>query len=297
MLAEREAVQRASVIGEFRMSERYAAFTFCDRIVDHVPAKSARALFLIPEGIPGFPPSLVAEATGQLAAWVSMKHIEFRGRPVAALAGETRFFGAVAPGQTLELEVEVESCDDEAVAYSGRACVDGRTVLELQDCVGPMLPQIEYDDPADLARQFELLSGAGAPSGRFKGVSLPPLTVLSTDATTRRARLDVPIEAAFFGDHFPRRPVFPATLMLDRLISVASDMLRSSTPTSSSWYPVRTRNVKVRDFVLPGQSVELVAELSGNEGSLARVALSARVDERTVATARAEFSTHPVEVA
>lgn len=276
------------------MNERYAAFTFCDRIVDHVPAKSARGLFRIPDGVHEFPPSLVAEATGQLAAWVSMAHIGFRGRPVAALAGETRFLKAVVPGQTLELNVEVDSCDEETVAYGGHAAVDGHRVLELIDCVGPMLPQIEYDDPVDLARQFDLLRGAGAPSGRFKGVSLPALTLLSTDGTTRRAQLAVPHDAPFFSDHFPRRPVFPATLMLDRLISVANDLLGSVNETGPSWHPLRTRNVKVRDFVLPGQSVELVAELTGID-SIARVALTARVEERTVATARAEFGVHQVD--
>jgi len=289
VLAESEADQRTANAGGARMSERYSAFTFCDRIVDFVPAKSARALFLVPDRVPAFPPSLVAEATGQLAAWVSMKHIDFRGRPVAALAGETRFLKAVLPGQTLELNVQVESCDEEAVAYGGHAAVDGQTVLELRDCVGPMLPQVEYDDPIDLARQFDLLRGAGAPSGRFKGVSLPVLTVRSADATKRRAQLDVPNEAAFFGDHFPRRPVFPATLMLDRLISVAGDMLSNDGEAGSFWQPVRTRNVKVRDFVLPGQHVELIAELTDKDDALARVALTARVGDRTVATARAEF--------
>ena len=69
-----------------------------------------------------------------------MAHIGFRGRPVAALATETRFHGAVAPGALLELAVAIDHCDDEAVAYSGRASVDGALVLELADCLGPMLP-------------------------------------------------------------------------------------------------------------------------------------------------------------
>ena len=55
----------------------------------------------------------MAEAVGQLASWVAMAHIEFRGRPVAALALETRFLRDAQPGETLELAVEIESCDDE----------------------------------------------------------------------------------------------------------------------------------------------------------------------------------------
>lgn len=277
-----------------RVSERYAAFTFCDRIVELVPATSARAQFLLPSTIDEFPSCLVAEATGQLAAWVAMSHIEFRGRPVAALAGETRFLAGVEPGQTLHLEVAIEHCDDETVAYGGRAMVDGATVLELHDCVGPMLPQTEYDDPTDLARQFEVLRGAGAQPGRFKGVTRPALMHVSADDQARRARLDVPAHAAFFGDHFPRRPVFPATLLLDGLIRVATELLATRSASAGvSWQLERTKNVKVRDFVLPGQSVTLGAELSAIENGIARVALTATVGERTVATARAEFGARP----
>ena len=95
MLAESEADQRAANVGSVRMSERYAAFTFCDRIVDHVPAKSARALFLIPNGVE-FPPSLVAEATGRLLPISTATPLVFRftafdgkgrGGPSAGQAG------------------------------------------------------------------------------------------------------------------------------------------------------------------------------------------------------------------
>src|SRR5437762_2871011 len=85
------------------------------------------------------------QAVGQLAAWVSMAHIDFRGRPVAALATETRFHGDAIPGRTLELAVDIDDCDDDAVAYSGSASVDGKTIIELIHCLGPMLPVAEFD--------------------------------------------------------------------------------------------------------------------------------------------------------
>ena len=83
-----------------------------------------------------FPSCLVAEAVGQLAAWVAMSRIDFRGRPVAALATETRFHRDVRSGDALELGVEIADCDDHAVAYSGWARVDGATAIELVDCLG-----------------------------------------------------------------------------------------------------------------------------------------------------------------
>src|SRR6266704_7069921 len=112
------------------MDEHFAAFSFVDRITALDPGKSARGVFAIAGGLREFPRALVAEAVGQLAAWVAMSRIDFRGRPVAALATETRFHRDVRPGETLELGVEIESCDDDAVAYSGWADVGGARAIE-----------------------------------------------------------------------------------------------------------------------------------------------------------------------
>ena len=89
------------------MTGRYSAFTFCDRITEYEPAQHAQGEFLVPDHLTGFSPSLCAEATGQLAAWVAMANIGFRGRPVAALAKEVRILGNVVPGDTLVMKMEL----------------------------------------------------------------------------------------------------------------------------------------------------------------------------------------------
>ena len=145
-----------------------------------------------------------------------MSQLDFRFRPVAGLAGETLFARDVAPGQMLDLEVGIESCDEEAIAYGGTASVDGWQVLELNHCVGPMLPMEEFDAPRGGARGFRGARGPGAPAGRFQGVPPQAVTVIDRVPGERlRAELRVPATAPFFGDHFPRRPVFPGTLLLD----------------------------------------------------------------------------------
>ena len=69
------------------MSDHFSAFSFVDRIREYTRRGShARGFFTIPDGLDAFPSCLVAEAVGQLASWVAMDHIDFRGRPVAALA-------------------------------------------------------------------------------------------------------------------------------------------------------------------------------------------------------------------
>src|SRR2546430_12231750 len=119
------------------MDDHFAAFSFVDRITALEPGVRARGTFTVPGGLGTFAACLVAEAVGQLAAWVAMDKIDFRGRPVAALATETVFHGDVAPGSRLQLAVEIETCDDEAVAYGGGAYVDGGPMIEVEHRLGP----------------------------------------------------------------------------------------------------------------------------------------------------------------
>jgi len=277
------------------MGGRYGAFTFCDRIVEYVPAKRARATFAVPEALAEFSSCLVAEATGQLAAWVSMAHIAFRGRPVAALAREVLIHDEVLPGETLTLEVDVAECDESSVFYQGRARVGDRTVVELIDCLGPMLPQDDYDSPEDLARQFALLCGSGATPGRFGGVGAHVLEAISADANTRSARLRIPADAPYFADHFPRSPVFPATLLLDHAIRVAAALVNDR--PSQVFRAARVQNVKMRDFIRPGENVVLSVSRIDPKDDAVRVRFQATLGDRTMATAQIGFAHADLEVA
>ena len=294
-------------------TEHFAAFSFVDRIIDLVPGKSARGVFAIPAALDTFASCLVAEATGQLAAWVAMAHIAFRGRPVAALANETRFLADPAPGQTLELAVDIEHCDDEAVAYRGQAHAGGVKLLELVDCLGPMLPCAEFDAPEALAARFDLLCAAGAPAGRFHGIAPIRLVSGETIAGERAAAtLFVPESAPFFADHFPRRPVFPATLLLDQQIRLALDLAATTAhwPAGTRVRPARMTHVKVRAFMPPGSVLELSAEMapmsaessptaasaastsaaSAPTTAAANIRLAAHMDAKQVASARLEVA-------
>jgi 3-hydroxymyristoyl/3-hydroxydecanoyl-(acyl carrier protein) dehydratase len=274
------------------MTAHFAAFSFVDRITEFVAGSRASAMFWVPQDVRAFPPCLVAEAVGQLAAWVAMSRVDFRGRPVAALATETRFLGEVFPGQSLQLAVEIEDCDDDMVAYGGSARVEGRPVVELEHCLGPMLPVEDFDAPDALRDRLELLCGPGAQPGRFAGVTLPEAALIErVPGKSLRSTLEVPSYAAFFADHFPRKPVFPATLLLDAQIRAAAQLVKE-TQGSGSANPVASRmtHVKMRTFITPGQQVELAATLASDDASVKRIMLSAHVAGKNVATARVEFA-------
>jgi len=250
-------------------------------------------VFHVPDAIPAFPACLVAEAVGQLAAWVSMEHIGYRGQPVAALAGETHFRRDVAPGDVIDLVVELDHVDDDAVSYCGFASVRGERVVELNHCLGPMLPAADFDAPEALRERFALLRGPGAPADRFKGVVEPVVeTTEHAIGKSVRGRLHVPVTAPFFADHFPRRPVFPATLLLQSQIGMATGLAREAAAArhKTELVPARMTHVKMRAFIVPGQEVDLQAEISGVQDETTRVTLSARdLRAKTIATARLEF--------
>ena len=273
------------------MNDHFAAFSFVDRITEYEPGRRAHGRYAIPAGIAAFPSCLVAEAVGQLAAWVSMAHIGFRGRPVAALANETRFRSDVAPGETLDLAVDIESCDEHAVAYAGRARVDGRDVIELVDCLGPMLPVEEFDSPEAMAARFDEIRGEGAAPGAFQGVDEPRVVrTAGVPGVSARATLHVPDSARFFRDHFPRRPVFPATLLLDAQIRLALAVADEATfwPAGTRPAPSRMTHVKMRSFVPPGALLDIGVDLAPADAGSARIRLSAQLDGKTAATARLE---------
>ena len=268
------------------MGEPFSAFTFVDRITQLEPGKRARGLFAVPGQLTDFRSSLVAEAVGQLAAWVSMAFLDFSVRPVAGLAGRASFLGEARPGDLLELEVELDSCDEDAVAYGGAAHVNGTRVLELAQCVGPMLPLAEFDAPEAVRERFEVLCGAGAPAARFPGVGEPATEIIERGAGKLRATLHVPRSAAFFGDHFPRRAVFPGTLLLDAQMKLALELARGAAGADDQLVPASVRNVKIRSFILPGQDIELRAELGARADDLMTVALAARAKGKPVSSAR-----------
>lgn len=275
----------------------FAAYSFVDRIVGFESGRHAFGTFAIPGRLREFSPALVAEAVGQLAAWAAMDHIGFRGRPVAALATETRFHGDARPGTTLELYADLFACDDDAVAYNGHARIDGNVVIELTDCLGPMLPVADFDAPEVLRERLALLRSGGAAPGRFGGVDPMPVDVRErVPGVELRATLEVPAAAPFFGDHFPRRPVFPATLLLDAQMRLATDLARESTAMRGATpQAVRLTHVKMRSFIVPSQRLDIGVELASAGDGVLKALLSARTDGRLVATARLELVPESVE--
>ena len=272
------------------MADRFSAFSFVDRITALEPGRRARGQFAIPAALSEFSTCLVAEAVGQLAAWVAMAQSEFRGRPVAALSREMRILGGPAPGDILDLGVEIARCDPEVVAFDGWAHLGATPVLELRQCLGPMLPLEDFDAPETVRRDFETLCGPSGRPGRFRGVEELDLTVIDrVPGQWLRAAITVPVSAPFFADHFPRRPVFPATLLLDAEIQLALRLAGETLTPGQRLRLAKISDLKMRSFILPGQRVEMETMVRSATDGAAELTMAAWVDGKRVATGRVEI--------
>lgn len=259
-----------------------------DRITSLENGLHVRGSFTIPSGITEFPPSLIAESVGQLAAWASMSALNFERRPVAGLAGGIELLGTVHPGQTLELSADIETVDLEAVAYGGMAQADGVPVIRLENCVGPMAPGAEFDDANALRERFALLCGPGATSCTFPGVPVIALERTGGEGgRSARANLQVPAIADFFGDHFPRKPVFPGTLLMNKNLELVAALSAEIPPPANrrSWTITSVSDVKLRAFIPPGQALEIESKLDERSDNAAVLLVQTRMEKKLVGSA------------
>jgi 3-hydroxymyristoyl/3-hydroxydecanoyl-(acyl carrier protein) dehydratase len=104
-----------------------------------------------------------------------------------------------------------------------------------------------------------------------------------------RAAMDVPVSAPFFADHFPRRAVFPASLLLDAQVGLALRLAGETLPPGPRLRPARVVDVKMRSFILPGQAVVIEAAMRSAMEGTAELSLAAMVGGKRVATGRVEI--------
>lgn len=271
------------------MDHHFRAFSFVDRITSVVPGAHILGEYLIPAGLGGFAPSLAAEAVGQLAAWAAMAKMDFARRPVAGLAGEIELLHPIRPGQRLELAAELDTIEADAASYAGSVKVDGILAIRLTHCVGPMLAVEDFDDPAALRARYGVLCNGGATPGAFGGLPGFPLERTGGKAGQRvTATLQVPTQANFFADHFPRRPVFPGTLLMNACLELAAQLAQELTPpaTGAAWALRSVSDVKLRAFTPPGDMLEIEARLNQLSQEAATVSVEIRKGKRVVGGAR-----------
>jgi len=292
-------------------------FHFVDRIVELDPGKHALGVrhvtaadpFLtLRDGGACLLSCIVGEALGQLGAWNVMAANGFTLRPVAGIARNVRILGEVRPGDAILLDTTIDSVDDEVVRYHAVASVRGEKVMALEEGLGPFLPLEQFNDPSEVRGHFDRIHRPGevaealevAP-GAGNGSSGDPAWLAFDEILSREAGREIEASKridgdwAFFADHFPRKPVFPMSLLLECILRLGEELLPAGGAAGRPNLP-RPGNicrVKMSRFVEPGRTVVVRAKVKENDGAGAHVAFRCEMDGKRVLVADADYVPGP----
>jgi 3-hydroxymyristoyl/3-hydroxydecanoyl-(acyl carrier protein) dehydratase len=236
---------------------------------------------------------IVGEALGQLGAWSAMAANGFTLRPVAGVVGEVSILGEARVGDSIRLETTIDSLTEEAVYYHAAAAVGDETILTLDRTLGPLLPLEEFDDPDELRARYDAISLSDTPTSRSSEIATATPVELAFDrilswegGTEASALRRIPVEAPFFADHFPRKAVYPMSLLLSSLLELGRDLVSED---GAELRPVRARNVKMSRFVEPGAELTATGKVVERDPESARLRFRCEVGGARVCVGEAEY--------
>jgi 3-hydroxyacyl-[acyl-carrier-protein] dehydratase len=130
---------------------------------------------------------------------------------------------------------------------------------------------------------IDTASAPGVPGG-LATVQLPWFDrTLEFEPGVRAVALrNIPGTLSFFATHFPRLPVLPGVVLLESMAALAGATAGVPYPTLRS-----VKGVRFRRFILPGDQVAIMVELTAGTAASGDWRAEARVDGRLVATVRA----------
>jgi 3-hydroxyacyl-[acyl-carrier-protein] dehydratase len=98
---------------------------------------------------------------------------------------------------------------------------------------------------------------------------------------------NVSLAEEYLRDHFPLFPVLPGVLMLEAITQAGAWLIRATDDFADSIIMLReARNVKYADFVTPGRTLEVRAEIKQREGRTTSLIARGSVDGVTAVSAR-----------
>ncbi|MCA9166161.1 MAG: beta-hydroxyacyl-ACP dehydratase [Planctomycetales bacterium] len=110
-----------------------------------------------------------------------------------------------------------------------------------------------------------------------------------------RATKSLSLAEDYLRDHFPRFPIMPGVLMLEAMYQTAAWLVRATDEFTHSLVLLReANNVKYSDFVQPGQTLRVTAELMKREGANFSLKCQGEVGETIAVRGRLVLRTQQV---
>lgn len=98
---------------------------------------------------------------------------------------------------------------------------------------------------------------------------------------------NVSLAEEYLADHFPRFPVLPGVLMLEAMTQAGAWLVRASEDFAHSIVVLQeASNIKYANFLCPGQTLTVTAEVTAQDEQHTRLKVRGLVDEQTHVSGR-----------
>jgi 3-hydroxyacyl-[acyl-carrier-protein] dehydratase len=112
------------------------------------------------------------------------------------------------------------------------------------------------------------------------------ITELEPDARIAAIK-NVSLSEEYLQDHFPKFPVLPGVFMLEAMTQASAWLIRASEDFAHSVVVLKeARNVKYADFLSPGQSLIVRAEIISQNDRETKLKAEGRVDDQVKVSGR-----------
>jgi 3-hydroxyacyl-[acyl-carrier-protein] dehydratase len=112
---------------------------------------------------------------------------------------------------------------------------------------------------------------------------------LNLNDLTIRVEANVPTESTIFEGHFPGRPLMPGVLLIEAMAQTSGWLIIGRTKFRKMPFLAALKEVKLRTFVTPGQTLAVSAKIVHEGSGFAMTEAAIRADGKKICNAEITF--------